>query len=274
MREFERPGPVTNPEPVGPTPEELARQKEAETQAKLREQELETERAKAKAEAMEMFVRERFAQGRTEVVQQAPPEARQAQEDLGMTEEEILSDPAGAIAKLSAYMRAKNEEEARYRNNANNVIANLAKSNFKSELQALKNERYAEWIMPHVEDHFRRNPEEAFNEGRVRSVYNELVGQNLQQLEKLERERTIPPPRERVIEPSVSFSPSPEPAKKDEKQILPEDEEFMRLEHNRRVPEHYQMTAEEWRDIRSGKKYPKKISTDIQYRGAKPNVSY
>ena len=273
MKEFETGSPAPPPAPKGPSPEEQARERELQLQGQKQAAEIEAARSQAKAEAMERFLQQSFARGRSE----APPqEAVRAQQDLGLTEEEILADPTGSIAKLSDHIRRQNEAMVEYQNRANSVIGNLAKSNFKSEMSALGKERYAEWLAPYVEDYFRNNPEEAFKDGSVRRIYNELVGQNIEELERLHKEKAVPPGqvnRERVIEQSTGASNySPEPPRK-ETSALPEDEMFMLSEHNRRAPQ-YAMTPEEWADIRSGKKFPKKISTDIQYRGAKPNVSY
>lgn len=269
-REFDRPGPVTDPGPVKPSEAELAREREAQIQEQLRQSEIEAAKAQARAEAMEAFVREGFAQGRT----QPPPEAVKAQESLGLSDEDILSDPTGSIARLQEQIRRQEAEMREYQERANSVIGNLAKNNFKGEMQALQKERYGEWITPYVEDYFRKNPEEAFRDGSVRRIYNELVGQNIEELERLHREKTqTPQQRQKVIEAPTRFSASPEPPRDEKKSLLSEEDEFMRLEHNKKSPR-YQMTQEEWADIRSGKKFPKKIATDIQVRGAKPNVSY
>ena len=162
-----------------------------------------------------------------------------------------------------------------YQERANSVIGNLAKNSFKAEMGALQNERYGEWIAPYVEDYFRKNPEDVFKDGSVRRIYNELVGQNIEELERLHREKAIPPnqQRERVVEMPLGYSSVPEPRSRNDGNTLPEDEAFMLSEHNRKSPQ-YAMTPEEWAEIRTGKKFPKKISTDIQHRGAKPNVSY
>jgi hypothetical protein len=271
-REFDRERPQVKP--TGPTPEELGREREAKLQAEKHTAEVETARAQAKAEAMERFVRDSYAAGRQNT---APPEdSRKAVNELGLTEEQILADPTGSIAKISDHIRRQNEEMFQYREQVNSVVGNLARSNFKAEMENVSKDRFGSYLMGHVEDYFRRNPNAALNEGEVRRVYNELVGQNYVELERLEKEKVgVSPPqdRERVVENTfraASYAPAPE--KKLSK--LPEDEAFMLGEMNKRMPAHYQMDETEWEEIRSGRKFPKKISTDIQVRGARPNVSY
>lgn len=254
----------------GPSPEELAAQDLAEKDKAEKEKELELARAQARAEQMERLVREGFAQGREPV--QPIVEAQEAAEELGLTEAEILQDPTGAIAKISEQMRLQRNQFIEYQQRVGTVVGNLAKSNFKSEMQGLKSEEFSEWLTPHVEDYFRKNPEEALREGSVRRIYNELVGQNYSELQKLKTERAGMPQRQKVVEPAFKASSVLEPEKKSP--ALPEDELFMLNEHNRKVSANYRMTQDEWTAIRGGKKYPKKISSDIQYRGAKPNVSY
>lgn len=270
LKEYERPAPPqVDP---GPSQEELARQREMSLQEDKRQAELEAARAQAKAEAMERFVREAYAHGRSQPQQN--PEAQQAAQSLGLTEEIILEDPTRAIAMIAEEMRRKDEAFREYQSRVNGVVGNLAKSNFKAEMQALHGERFAEWLVPYVEDYFRRNPEEAFQEGRVRGVYNELVGSNYEELERLHREKTaVPGQRERVVETPIRTTYPAQEAKKADSHGLPEEEAFFLEEMNKRMGQ-YAMTPEEWADIRSGRKYPKKIATDIQVRGAKPNVSY
>lgn len=260
------------PAPQGPTLEQQATDREAALQAELQSQRIEAAKAQAKAEAMERFVQDSFQRGRQEV----PQEAQVAVNDLGLTEEQILADPTGAIAKIAAQIRQRDEAMREYQQRVGNVVGNLAKSTFKAEMESLKSERFSEWLTPYVEDYFRKNPEEAFKEGAVRNVYNQLIGQNYGELERLEREKVGVPTqtRERVVEPSVRQSYSNVAPPTSQTNILPEDEMFMLESHNRKSPEQYRMTPEEWRDIRQGRKYPKAISTDIQVRGAKPNVSY
>lgn len=268
MKEFELYKEPVVEQPIVP---DAAKEHEVRLQAELRESELAAARAGAKAEAMERFVREGFAQGRS-----APPQdAVRAQEDLGLSDEDILSDPTGAISKLQAQIRQRDEAMREYQERANSVIGNLAKNSFRSEMQSLSKERYSEWITPYVEDYFRKNPQEAFTDGAVRRVYHELVGQNLSELERLQSERTsVPLPRQRVVEESARFSSASEPSGEAKKQLLSDEDEFMRVSTNSSFGGKYAMSPEEWADIRSGKKYPKKIATDIQVRGAKPNVSY
>mgnify|MGYP001581685329 CR=1 FL=1 len=273
IKEWEK-GPAAAPSPVtpsGPTPEEQSREREAQAVAAKQAAEIEAARAQAKAETMERFVQESFARGRSTP---PPQEAISAQETLGLTDEQILTDPAWAIAKLQEQIRLERAARADYQERANSVIGNLAKNSFKSEMGAISKERFGEWLVPHVEDYFRKNPEEAFKDGSVRRIYNELVGQNIEELERLHKDKVALPnqQRERVVEMPIGYSTMPEPPRKEGNQ-LPEDEAFMLASHNAKSPQ-YAMTPEEWLEIRTGKKFPKKISTDIQHRGAKPNVSY
>lgn len=256
-----------------PTAAELAAEREAQLREELKQKEIDAARAQAKAEAMERYVSEQFAHGRE--TRPADRDTQRAVNELGLTEEDILNDPAGAIAKISAHMKARDAEMYAYQERVNSVVGNLAKNSFRAEMSALKNERFAEWLVPYVEDYFRKNPDEALLDGSVKRVYNQLVGQNYEELERLSKEKGIPPnTRQRIVEPGIRTSGYEPAPVKEEKPVLPEDEMFMLQEHNRKVDPKYKMTPEEWADIRSGKKYPKKISTDIQVRGAKSNVSY
>lgn len=255
-----------------PTAAELAAEREAQLREELKQKEIDAARAQAKAEAMERYVSEQFAQGRGQVP--ADRDTQRAVSELGLSEEDILNDPAGAIAKITAHMKARDQELYAYQERVNSVVGNLAKNSFRAEMSALKNERFAEWLVPYVEDYFRKNPEEALLDGSVKRVYNQLVGQNYEELERLSKEKSGVNNRQRIVEPGIKTSGyEPAPVKED-KPVLPEDEMFMLQEHNKRVDSKYRMTPEEWAEIRSGKKYPKKISTDIQVRGAKSNVSY
>ena len=275
MREFETGRVPQIVEPPKPSEAELSAKREADLREELRQKELDTARAQAKAEAMENYVKQQFEAGRVQQTSQVDKrDAQIAANDLGLTEQDILNDPTAAIAKISEHMKRRDQELYDYQERVNSVVGGLAKNTFRAEMNSLKNERFGEWLVPYVEDYFRKNPQAALNDGEVRRVYNELVGQNYSELEKLSVEKATPPGRERIIEqPIRASSYSPEPPK-DDKGKLPEDEMFMLGEHNRKVEEKYRMTPEEWADIRSGVKYPKKISTDIQVRGAKSNVSY
>lgn len=273
-----------------PTPEqeELERLRAAEAQWKDQEAERQKQEADARIRALEDQMRQRYQAVRQNA---APPQEQTyaAQQELGLTDEEILANPKEAIERMAQHIAQK--ELAAERQQMTQILGHQVRRGFDAEMGSLSQEPYFRDLEATLHEYFQQNPQEAIVAGSVKRKYNELVGENLAYLTKLAAERqaaeAVAQEREtatqaqsvqnRVVEPQIrpgsvektktsekEFSLDPNPARAKEKQRL--IDEFNRHGAN--------LDEKEWIEIEEGRALPKKMSADIQLGYGGPNVEY
>lgn len=242
---------------------------------------------RARFDQMEKDVSRRFAENR----QAAPAtdDMYAAQQELEIKDEELL-DPAtapGAIRKIAEHQAKKmvSERDQVY----GGAIGNLAKSVFVVQMDRMKGREFFDDLEPLIREYFEDNPSELHVEGKIDEVYERLVGKNYEVLKAKVKPNTEDSRRDsslgdvaaaktryrqqsRVVDAPVrTASPSGrlEPQKKEV--VLDEAREAERLRFQGLGVD---IPAEEWMEIETGKKYPKKYAADIQVGLARANVDY
>jgi hypothetical protein len=243
----------------------------------------------ARLEMMERRLAEGYEANQNAPTAPSPSAAAEAQVELGITEEDLRNNSIESIHKIAERVAAKQNAESMQRVGA--VVGNLANSTYEMELRELSSDPYYSYLESGLREYFRRNPQEYTNNpGSIQRKYNELVGENIAELQRLQAEkeaaaaegdRTAPATRgstqhssrARVVEPSINVS-SPSPgarAKAKEAPVLDEARQQIMDTFNAFG---LNMDAEEWMEIEEGRALPKKVSSDIQVGIAESNTDY
>jgi len=282
--------PSTEPEPEKakePTEAEKLAAKEAEI-ARLN-QELSSQRAAtdARLQGLETALGQRFAEQRRGPAAPPAPEpssAYAAQQELGLTDEQILSNPLESVKAIAQHIAEK--QRAAFVAEVAPVLGGLVHSNYEAQVDSLKSHPYFIDLQDALRGHFEENPSDKMSPGNIRKVFNELVGANIVELQRRaavrEGERlaaaATPAPRARAIEPSIrtpALSISPTKAEDKEGFIMGDGLDGARQELMQEFNKYgVNLSDKEWQAIESGKRFPKKISSDIQVLGRRANVSY
>lgn len=283
LKEYDRgavPVPPAPAPPQGPTPEEVAA-KNAEISALKTEIAQKEAAFTARFDGLERMVGDSF-RNRATPAAPVPPDtaaAYAAQQDLGMTDEEILANPAKSFEKLRDHLKKQVREEVA--KEYGDTLNNMAVAAFQSQVEALRGEPYFGDLADAVVQYFQDNPREASVPGQVRRIYNELIGVNLAELQRRASARKEPadpeppPARARSVEPAFRSPAAPTPAPPENKTapVIDEAEAAVMSAFNKARPGLFKDETE-WAEVAQGKRFPKKIASDIQTGRAKPNVSY
>ena len=240
--------------PTGPSAEDMLSHEREERR------QLETRFAAAEADA-----RARFDMIERRGYAQAMP-AAQAQEELGLTSEDIAANPEKALSMLKEHI--SRETEARLEKKYSGVISGLAEQVSGSQVEALRSKKYAADLIPLVEEYFQHNPQDRHIPGKATEVYERLVGKNLDALEKRESTRGAMDKGysnpNRVEEPSFRSAGALRVeggGEDDENAQLTEAEEETRKQYNAYGAN---ISKKEWVGISSGKVFPKNRASDWQ----------
>ena len=183
-------GKLTPQEEVAePTPEEtLAAEQEKvrQLEAKLQAQQAAEQ---ARREEQERLLGQKFQQAQQLAPQQAQAaELYQAQAELEISDEDLLGENAAQnIRKLIDHTADKraNEKVA----GIAPVVGGLVQQSYASQLQALSSHPFYEDVGPLVEQYFASNQDQLLVPGRIQSVFNEIVGANMGELQTREATR-------------------------------------------------------------------------------------
>ena len=188
--------------PAEPDPNETL----AQEQARVRQLEAELEARRA-AEAAQKEAYESALQQRFQAAQQvAPPPDRSAefyaaQEELSITDEDLVENGAESVRKIAEYVAEKRSRVDQEK--LLPIMSGLIQQSYRLQIKELSSNPFWEDLGPIVENYFAQNPDEMMKDGRVQGVFHELVGRNLPELQKRqaarEAERGIqseaPPPK-------------------------------------------------------------------------------
>ena len=283
QKEYERaPKPAAAPEPVAPAPEPAPDAKDAEIAALKGEMAQKEAAFDARFSGLERMVGDSF-RNRNAPTAPAPPDtaaAYVAARELGLSDEEILANPVKSFEKIRDHLRVqiKHELAQEY----GETLQNLTVTAFGAQVDALRSDPYFADLEGALVQYFQDNPNEAKTAGQVRRIYNELIGVNhteLQRRQAARKEAQTPAPepapaRTRTVEPSfrAPSAPVPEVTPKPAVAALAEDEQAMMDAFNKVRPGLFKDTGE-WAEVAEGKRFPKKIASDIQVGRAKSNAS-
>jgi hypothetical protein len=243
----------------------------------------------ARLEMMERRLAEGYDSRVNSPTAPSPSATYEAQQELGITEEDLRDNTIESIHKIAERVSAKQNAESMRHVGA--VVGNLANSTYEMELKDLSSDPYYGYLESGLRDYFRRNPQEYTNNpGSIRRKYNELVGENIAELQRLAAEKeaadqgggtndapatrgsTQHSSRARVVEPSINVnSPAPDRGGKKTAPVLDEARQDIMDTFNAFG---LNMDAEEWTEIEEGRALPKKVSADIQLGMNKPNTDY
>ena len=278
---------IEETEPTGPTPEEVLAAKEAEIQELKAKEATERSADRARVEQLERMVRQGFAQ------RGQPHQANEvtvAKQELGITDQDLVKDPQKYIEQMAEHIASRKIQESEQR--IGGVLSGLVESTFETQLGSLGSHRYYEDLAPVLREHFNENPSEKYNAGAVRQRFNELIGANLDELERRAKEREKDkikdesnlapdggqlhaPSRTRAVEQSVSM-PVSQPRGSTKKERKDDGLNWARNEimesFNRQTG--LNMDPAEWDDIESGRKLPRKVSAIVQTGKGRANVDY
>src|SRR3990167_513122 len=278
---------IEETEPTGPTSEEVLAAKEAEIQELKAKEATERSADRARVEQLERMVRQGFAQ------RGQPHQANEvtvAKQELGMTDQDLVKDPQKYIEQMAEHIASRKIQESEQR--IGGVLSGLVESTFETQLGSLGSHRYYEDLAPVLREHFNENPSEKYNAGAVRQRFNELIGANLDELERRAKEREgekvkaesnlapdggqmRAPVRPRAVEQSVSM-PVSQPRGSGKKERKDDGLNWARNEimesFNRQTG--LNMDPAEWDDIESGRKLPRKVSAIVQTGKGRANVDY
>ena len=260
--------------------------------AEARERDMASAANDARLEMMERQLAQGYSDRTSaQTAPQASP-SYEAQQELGITDEELLANPTTSMRKIAEQVGVRLNAESMQRVGA--VVGNLANSTYEMELKELSNHPYYASLEGSLRQHFRNVPQEYTNSpGSLKKKFNELIGENLTELQRLEVESgadvansdaqisgatnaapATRSPRARAVEPSINVSsPSPRtpgPAKGGKVALDDARTEMMETFNAFGL----NMTPDEWLEIEEGRALPKKVSTDIQVGIAKANVEY
>lgn len=284
--------------------EEPAKEPSAEAQEleKLRKEKAEYEarlqadkdsNVNSRISELERSMQERYRAVREVPSAPAPEPAYQAQQELGLTDEEILAKPAEAVQRMAEHIA--NQRVAQMEGQVTQVLGHQVRRGFDAEIESLKKHPYFDDLAGALNTHFESNPHEMIQAGSAKRRFNELVGENLETLTKLAAEREAQRrideekrvladqpaaiSRNRVVEPAIrpGTPPPVETTSKDKEFTL--DENPARAAEKRYLMEEFNrhganLNEEEWVGIEDGKLLPKKLAADIQMGRSKPNVEY
>lgn len=251
--------------PKGPSPEEqLERERADRARA---EQELRERQAayEARLEEMDRSMRRQATPAPT------PMTAAKAQEELGLSADDIQKDPDKALKALEDHIRkqAVQEATAEVESRYGGLVSNLSNQAVNLELEQVKNQKYWHEAQAEVARYFEDHPDE-MTPGRVTEVYRWCVGQNHEQYEAAHRERQSkdqastsemrqganaaaePPPRRSAGSRLDVDEKGPEPE-------LTEEEETVRQAYNAHGAN---ISKREWVAISEGRLIPKKRASD------------
>lgn len=253
-------------EPEGPSQEELLAQ-EREERSRI-EQEMRERQAAydARLEEMERGIA-RAAQPKPQMT------AQQAQQELGLSAEEIQKNPDKALKALEDHIRqaATRDIESRYAP----VVQGLAQHAFQSELRSLESRKYWKQAQKDVERYFKDHPQEAMTPGRASEVYKYLVGENIEKYEAAasetreaeieEKDRghsagrpSHAPPAYDVPIRQRAYAPKADKANEKEPSLT-DQEELVRQTYNRLGAN---ISKREWVEISKGNVFPKARGAD------------
>jgi hypothetical protein len=273
---------------------ERLRQANAELESRLRAQR--DSEVDSRLSEMERAMQEKYRAVRQAPSAPQPEPAYQAQQELGITDEEILANPRAAIERISEHIA--NQRLSQMQDGVVQVLRHQVKRGFDSEMESLRNHPYYNDLAPVLREHFDANPHEMIEAGAVKRRFNELVGENLDTLTKLaaereakrkvdeESQRLSEQPgaiaRNRVVEPSIRAGSAPlqsSPSQKEKETELDKDPSRAAAKRDlidifNRVRPGLDLTEEEFVAIEKGDVFPKKVAADYQVRGGKPNVEY
>ncbi|MGH9426146.1 MAG: hypothetical protein ACRD2L_07580 [Terriglobia bacterium] len=280
--------PVPSPEetkPAGPSVEELLSQRDAEV-ASLKGQMAEKEAAfEGRFQGLERLVGDQFRASRQAPSAPVAPEssaAYAAAQELGITDDELLARPAESVRKIAEQISAR--ERAKLSQEFGTAYQNLAVTAFNSQVDALRGHAYFADLQDSLIEYFRENTGEIGTAGQVRRVFHELVGTNLEELQRRQEARkalaavpaetvVVPEIRKRAVEPSLKIPTAAPAIREDAKPTIDGAESLMMEAFNKVKPGLFKNEAE-WAEVAEGRKFPKMISSDIQTGRQKPNVNY
>jgi hypothetical protein len=286
---------IKPPQEADKAAEAAAQQAEIEKQrqeANLRAAE-EKAATQARLEQLEKQVGKGFEQRQQQPQAPQSSEVHQAQQQLGITDEQLetlMAEGKGALALQAIAQQVSQNQLAEYNQQVTPVLGNLVKRGFKNEINDLRGDEHFDDLEEELRGYFDSNPQEMLVEGRVESKYYELIGKNRKMLQeraadRAERKRldeqnaqevaamekvSPTPTRQRAVEPPIRPA-SPTPTKPKEKVKLdPIRQELVDIYSGMG----YNISPEEFVGIEEGKLLPKKMSADIQLGRSKPNVEY
>jgi hypothetical protein len=282
----------------------IKEQPNAEAEAKAAAEQREREEAIAKAaeekaatqarlEQIEKQMEKGFQARNAGPESPTPTEAHQAQQALGLTEEQVdqmIAEGKGAQAVQMVADQIAANRVAMLSNEFSKVMTPVLKRGHKQEINGLREHPYFDDLEEELRDHFEANPRDMLVEGKVEEKFHELVGKNITRLQTLQGEREARKAleaenadevdrmekapatvnRRRAVEPPIR-PPSTTPKKQDKKvEVDPVRQELCDIYSGMG----YSITPEEFDGIEKGELLPKKMSVDIQLGRRKSNVSY
>ncbi len=240
----------------------------------------------ARFDQMEKDVSRRFSENR----QVTPPVDAMyaAQQELQIKDEELLDPQTApdAIRRIASHEAQK--LQAQDRQEYGDAIGNIAGTVFDVQMDRMGEREFFDDLEPLIREYFDANPKDVHVKGKIEEVYERLVGKNYEELKKrakpasdtsleatggdVGQARSRYRQQSRVVDAPVQSSSLADRPKEGKKAVvLDEAREAMRQKfEGLGVP----MTPEEYADIESGKKYPKKFAADIQVGLSKANVDY
>lgn len=243
----------------------------------------------ARFEQMERDMERRFAANQNQGPQADDMYA--AQQELNIKDEELL-DPQtapAAIRRIAEHQAQKlvREQDTKY----GSVIGNVASDVFDLKMDRMRSREFFDDLEPLIREYFQDNPTELHVQGKVEEVYERLVGKNYEVLKSRKtsndeldddvsstgQDVTAAKSRvrqqSRVVDAPVrTASPSSRTRREEKKPVVLDD--AREAERKRFEGLGVELTPEEWQDIETGNKYPKKFAADIQVGLSKANVDY
>jgi len=240
-----------------------------ELEAKLQAQEAADQ---ARREAYEAAIGQRFAQAQQVAPRQAESaEVYQAQQELGITDEDLAENPLENIKKIAEYQARV--ESQKVRDGIAPVMKNLVTQSYQLQLRELSSDPFYEDVGPLVQQYFTANPDQMLVDGRVQSVYYEIVGKNLPELQQRQAARAPvePPPTRSSKAPEIPSINTPPPGR-DVAPLKPaavgsgltEEKEYLMNIYNKLGAD---LDPDEWAGIEKGQILPKNRAADWQHRG-------
>jgi len=289
-REYEKadvaPAPAPVEQPKEPSSDALLAQKDAELQALKQEMAQKEAAFDARFQGLERMVSDGFRNRATPVAPAPAVDAQaayRAAQDLGLSDEEILANPLKSFERIRDHLR--DQIRAEVTQEFGGRLQNLAVTAFTAQMDALKSDPYYEDLKDALVQYFQENPGEAENPGQIRRIYNELIGVNIAELQRRQATRAekaaesapapAPVPRARAVEPSyrAPSAPLPEVAKPAPAAEIDEAEAAMMEAFNKVRPGLFKNTGE-WAEVAQSKRFPKQLSSDIQFGRSRPNTHY
>lgn len=244
---------LKEPEPTGPTPDELLAV-EREARARMEQEGRERQAAyEARLEQLERQTRQ----------PQPYMTAEQAQKELGLTADDIAKDPEAALTALEEHIRRKTTAEIEQKYGG--IVAGLASQSFQNEMESLKGRKYWAEAEKEVTRYFQENPNEVYTPGRAKDVYSYLVGQNVEKYEaaraaqeekdkSFSRDRMASSATRPVYDEPIRRAAPSEPKGSEAEPELSEAEELVRQKYNALGAN---ISKREWVAISEGKLFPK-----------------